>query len=355
MSSIVKSNIQLLKNVLSTDSISTTRLTINSNVQLLSAAIVDIINQLGGAGNVFDSGPNLSVNNISANFIVANGYALPLLPPYLFSVNINGDIISKSLVVSNVIETPRLRLDPNPNRRAFQAGEVRWSGALDPLQPNEFLGFNGIEWINFGGGGSGTVINGANTVPDSPGTLAGVFYDMIVDSPGTELIFKTLQAGAGISFSTPSSPDETIIINSGVRYDIPTGGGDPATVLNPVGYEYLLYGDLTLEVGSSFVNHGKLVILNGAIVNLGGSVVNFGSIEEIDLAFGPAAESKFRMAFTTVANTPLTITHNLNTLDFTYAVRSGNDDVIVELVRVDVNNVTIQTTVAVTGSITIIG
>ena len=115
----------------------------------------------------------------------------------------------------------------------------------------------------------------------------------------------------------------------------------------------MVYGDLTLEAGSSMTNYGKVVIINGSLINNGGTFNNFGSLILVDLAFGPT--KRFRATFSSTANVPFTINHNLNTLDFTYAVRSGNDDIIVQLTRIDGNNVSILTTSNVNGVITIIG
>lgn len=61
----------------------------------------------------------------------------------------------------------------------------------------------------------------------------------------------------------------------------------------------------------------------------------------------------YSIAFTLVANTPLTITHGLGTLDLVYQCRSGNNNISVDFVRVDINNITLTSPVSVSGNIII--
>jgi hypothetical protein len=139
-----------LNTILSTDSISTTRLTINTNFAELSAGLTALIDTL----NV-NASPDIIVNSVSAQTIVANEFAvpLPLGSTYSFTVNTNGEVTAKSILSNVVVQTPRLRLEPDPTLIAFQAGEVRWSGT-------DFVGWNGTQWISFTAGANIAVTTG---------------------------------------------------------------------------------------------------------------------------------------------------------------------------------------------------
>jgi hypothetical protein len=131
-----------LKEILSTDSISTTRLTVNDNFSKLRTGLSALIDSLH-----VNDGPDINVNSVSATNMVANSFStpLPLGGTYKFTVNSNGEITATSILGKVVVETPRLRLDPDPTLIAFQAGEIRWSGT-------DFVGWNGSQWISFTAG-----------------------------------------------------------------------------------------------------------------------------------------------------------------------------------------------------------
>jgi len=131
-----------LKEVLSTDSISTTRLTVNDNFSKLRKGLSALIDTLQ-----VNEGPNIVVDSVAATDIVANTFSTPLPKggTYKFTVNSNGEITATSVLGKVVVETPRLRLDPDPTLIAFQAGEIRWSGT-------DFVGWNGTQWISFTAG-----------------------------------------------------------------------------------------------------------------------------------------------------------------------------------------------------------
>ena len=114
-------------------------------------------------------------------------------------------------------------------------------------------------------------------------------------------------------------------------------------------YQYLIYGDLT--VNGTLDNNGEVCIINGALI-LGpfGVFNNVGNLVLVTLEPG---NKKYKTTFTTTANVPLTITHNLGTLDFVYQARVGNDDVVVDLVRLSTSQVSITTTAGISGSLTI--
>lgn len=125
------------------------------------------------------------------------------------------------------------------------------------------------------------------------------------------------------------------------------------TVDIPVNFQYLVYGNLT--IAGTLNNVGQVVIVNGALVmEPGGVFNNTGTLEYATLQTG-TNDTKYSQSFTTVANTPLTITHNLGTTDFVYSVKEGLDFIDAQVTIVDANSVTITTTSAVSGTINLIG
>ena len=139
-----------LKNILSTDSISTTRLTTNDNFDKLRNGLIALIDTLQ-----VNEGPNIVVDTVDANSIVADelGVGLPRDGVYNFRVNSNGEIFAKNLYANTGVHTPRLRLEPDPTTIAFQAGEIRWSGV-------DWLGWNGTAWISLSAGASAPITAG---------------------------------------------------------------------------------------------------------------------------------------------------------------------------------------------------
>jgi len=124
--------------------------------------------------------------------------------------------------------------------------------------------------------------------------------------------------------------------------------GDDITV--DVDYQYFIYGDLTIDAGATLTNNGEVVILNGDLINLG-TFNNLGTLKLIDLE---TAGLRYKETFSITANVPKVITHNLNTLDFTYNIREGNNDVTVQLTRVNANKVSLLSLASMTATITLI-
>ena len=241
-----------LKEILSTDSTSSTRLTINDNFSKLRSGISALIDSLG-----VDSASTVDVKSVNADVIVANNFGSPspIGGTYKFKVNSNGEITATSILGNVVIETPRLRLDPDPTLIAFQAGEIRWSGT-------DFVGWDGVMWrsmtagsaipvtsgplvinqlyqiLTYGAGddfinvgalsntqgisfvATGTTptvwtnnsilqsSNGEANTASNVGTGTGIFYN----KTGVDLRFKSIKEGTNISFDT--SDPSTIQINA---------------------------------------------------------------------------------------------------------------------------------------------
>jgi hypothetical protein len=120
----------------------------------------------------------------------------------------------------------------------------------------------------------------AQDIRDSVWTM----YNWIASS-GTNIILTTTGSTGVATFSGGilNIPNYTFVgvTQSGIKYTIsPT---DNITV-GP-DYEYLVYGDFTIEPGATFSiqPEGKLVIINGALTN-NGALINLGSVELIELA-----------------------------------------------------------------------
>ena len=118
---------------------------------------------------------------------------------------------------------------------------------------------------------------------------------------------------------------------------------------------YLIYGDLTIGATGVFNNYGRTVLINGNLFtesngqfnNLGGP----GSFFTVSFF-----TQKSVSTFSAVAGVGYTVSHNLNTLDFTYNLRDGFNMVQGNVEIIDVNSikVTCATSVSV-ATMTIIG
>jgi hypothetical protein len=96
-----------------------------------------------------------------------------------------------------------------------------------------------------------------------------------------------------------------------VRYRIQNN----ETIVVPAYQEYLVYGDLQVDGGLYVGTNGKVVILNGALsVSAGATVSNSGSIQTVSIPVGLGSGfiSKYSEIVSLSANSPTTITHNLN-------------------------------------------
>lgn len=125
------------------------------------------------------------------------------------------------------------------------------------------------------------------------------------------------------------------------------------TVVVATHSQYLVYGNL--KVDGYLQNFGQVVILNGSLdLTGGGTFSNFGTLLLQTLQTG--SEKKYSATFSSTANTPFTITHNLNTFSFVHSFRSGLNLMSAQVNIVDTNNITVTTTQNVTNvEINIIG
>lgn len=157
---------------------------------------------------------------------------------------------------------------------------------------------------------------------------------------GTNKILTSDSLG-NATWQTPAA-----FTGTGIKYHIVSS--DVITVQD--NYQYLVYGDLTID--GILNNYGQVVVLNGAIIE-NGTFNNYGTVLLVQLATG--TNNKYKATFTATANVPFTIVHNLDTLDFVYTVREGNNDASIQLTRIDVNTIQVVSTVNMTGNITIVG
>ena len=91
------------------------------------------------------------------------------------------------------------------------------------------------------------------------------------------------------------------------------------TIEVPNNYMYVVYKDLLIGATGVLNNYGRVVILNGNLVTQSNGVMNnYG--EYITASF---YVQKVVKTFSTVANVGITVSHNLNTQDFSYSLKSG--------------------------------
>lgn len=126
-------------------------------------------------------------------------------------------------------------------------------------------------------------------------------------------------------------------------------------------YQYWIYGNLT--IGGVLNNAGEVVIANGTLILLPGgqyNTVGSGNLLIVNLATGVSMQT-YVQNFTTTANVPLTIVHNLGTMDVVYSARENSNfspagpDVVIDLdvTFIDDNTITIETTGNIEGTIVI--
>jgi len=122
------------------------------------------------------------------------------------------------------------------------------------------------------------------------------------------------------------------------------------TITVPVDFQYLIYGDLT--VNGTLNIEGEVTIINGSlVVGPFGVLNNIGTL--VLVALEPTSK-KYKATFNSTAMVPFIITHNLNTLDFVYQAREGNNDIAIDLVRLNTNQVQVTTISSITGDITFV-
>jgi hypothetical protein len=125
------------------------------------------------------------------------------------------------------------------------------------------------------------------------------------------------------------------------------------TVIVATYSQYWIYGNLTID--GVLENYGQVVIANGIMdLSGGGTFSNSGTLLFETLSVGDNM-TKYSATFSSSANTPFTISHNLNTLDFVASVREGTNLINVDINIVDNNSIEVTSSQNVTARINIIG
>jgi len=183
---------------------------------------------------------------------------------------------------------------------------------------------------------------------------------MVVGIPdplnNTVVYYKLKPEGAGLTWSVGTSSDWDGFFSSATgsiptKYNIVN-----ETIQVPTNTLNLIYGDLIIGTGGSLINGGKTIILNGNLYTQStGQFVNTGIFSTVSLAY----QQKIVKTFSAIPNVGITISHGLNTSDFTYTIRDGYNFLYanVEISSVNPTNdiiVTCATQISV-ATITIVG
>jgi len=147
---------------------------------------------------------------------------------------------------------------------------------------------------------------------------------MVVGIPdvfnNTVIYYKLKPQGSGLTWSVGTSSDWDGFFSSAtgsipIKHNIVN-----ETIQVPTNTLYLVYGDLIVGTGGSFLNGGKTVILNGNLYTQStGQFTNTGIFSTVSLAY----QQKIVKTFSAIANVGITVSHGLNTSDFTYTIRDG--------------------------------
>lgn len=182
---------------------------------------------------------------------------------------------------------------------------------------------------------------------DGINSLVGI--DVLKDDvPILQNVSQLNFIGTGVTIQTasPANGQVDVIIQPTYGHKKYIASTETITVLPD--YQYWIYGDF--EVDGTVDNYGEVVIANGTLVlGTGGSFNNLGAglLKIVNLATGDSMQVVIK-TFTTVADTPLNIVHNLGTKDFTFNVREGDTAIDIEYSHIDDNTIEILTTTAIT-------
>ena len=170
---------------------------------------------------------------------------------------------------------------------------------------------------------------------------AGMVVGVSDNVSGDVTYFKLKPQINGVTWSIGDSTNWNGFLSSGT-------GSIPVkhTIINetievPENYMYVVYKDLLIGATGVLNNFGRVVVLNGNLVTQSNGVFNNNG-EYITASF---YVQKIVKTFSTVANVGITVSHNLNTSDFSYTLRDGYNFVYgnVELASSDPTNKVIVT------------
>lgn len=169
---------------------------------------------------------------------------------------------------------------------------------------------------------------------------------MVVGVPGQPNTITYYKLIPGLSWSVGSPTDWNLMFDFGTAgygaLPVKNNIGNE-TIIVPINYQYMIYGDLNIGASGSLVNQGNTVIINGNI-NLTSdgtySNVGVGTISYVTLK----VEKKYSASFSATVSQPLTISHNLNSTDIVYTVRDGNNFVYPNIEISDMNSIILFST-----------
>ena len=177
---------------------------------------------------------------------------------------------------------------------------------------------------------------------------------MVVGAPinNTTNYYKLKPEGNGVTWSVGdvTNWDSFLVSPSAsipVKYEVIN-----ETIDIPSGYMYLVYGNLNIGATGVVNNNGRVVIINGNLAtSSNGQFNNSGTY--ITASF---YVQKVVKTFSAIQNVGITVSHNLNTYDFTYTLRDGFNFVQgnVEVINTNDIKVTCATAVSVV-TMTIVG
>ena len=178
---------------------------------------------------------------------------------------------------------------------------------------------------------------------------------MVVGVPinNTTNYYKLKPEGGGVTWSVGdvTNWDSFLVSPSAsipIKYEVVN-----ETIDIPSGYMYLVYGDLTIGATGVVNNFGKVVIINGNLVTASNGQFNTDSGQYITASF---YVQKVVKTFSAIESVGITVSHNLNTYDFTYTLKDGFNFIQanVEIVNTNDIKVTCATSVSVV-TMTIVG
>jgi hypothetical protein len=144
---------------------------------------------------------------------------------------------------------------------------------------------------------------------------------MVVGVPlnNTTQYYKLKPQGNGVTWSIgePTNWDSFLVSPTAgipIKYNVVN-----ETIDIPSGYLYLVYGNLTIGATGVVNNFGRTVIINGNLVTASNGQFN-NTGEFITASF---LVQKVVKTFSAIKDMGITVSHNLNTSDFTYTIKDG--------------------------------
>jgi len=175
---------------------------------------------------------------------------------------------------------------------------------------------------------------------------------MVVGVPinNTTGYFKLKPEGNGVTWSVGdvTNWDSFLVSPSAsipIKYEVIN-----ETIDIPSGYMYLIHGNLNIGATGVINNNGRVVIINGDLFTSSNGQFN-GTYTTASFYV-----QKVVKTFSAIQNVGITVSHNLNTYDFTYTLRDGLNFVQgnVEVINTNDVKVTCATAVSVL-TMTIVG